>query len=311
LSKKDKKDPKSGDVSPWLVGVSGIKGVVPPGRRLSPVTERRPTKWSASGVNGVRPPGKLKPGEGPASEAADKLERKRALKEKAAKKEYDEAKRPAKTKHDDSWGDEWAPFDKGRPSAGFTADPFAELQDPPDIKTFLEIISDFAKTTKFGQHAAESLAEMIQQSHAPFEIIVAFTLLSALVGKDSAMRRRYTAALERGAKSFFNLAIRLDKKVKPPRGLVPETMDAIFYDLPSAAYQIPFSYSTDAFCRMLDLLRGERDHELALMRFARGLYSRFIERRSYGDRPLKRMFPWDEPEWAPEEDAPPAEKKRR
>ena len=76
MSKKD--DPKS-EQSPWQKGTT-IKGVVPPGRRLS--NEKRKTKWSASGVKGVTPPGNLDPDEGP---SADWYEREAKVREKKEK----------------------------------------------------------------------------------------------------------------------------------------------------------------------------------------------------------------------------------
>ena len=240
--KKDKNESRS----PWLKGVSGVEGIVPPGRRLSPITERRPTKWSASGVTGVRPPGKQKVGEGPAAESAEVAEQKRTKREKASRRALEDAR----VKPRALAGKQRTPaaFDAGRPVAGFKPDPFSSLRDPDDLKTFLEQISEFAKTIEAGEHAAESLGELIMQSHAPYEIVVAFTLLSVLIGKSAALRKRYTPPLERGAKTFFNLAGRLNKNVKAPRGLVPETMDAIFYDFPQTAYQVPYAYATDAFC---------------------------------------------------------------
>lgn len=293
--------PKKGDkadaVSPWLVGVTGVTGIVPPGRRLSPITERRATKWSASGVSGVRPPGKLKVGEGPSAESAEKAEQKRALREKAARKALDQAKAPAKGAKLPA-----AFRDPGRPSAGFKPDVFGSVRDPDDLKTFLELISDFLKDVKPGPHAGENLGELIMQSHAPFEIVVAFTALSALVGKNGALRKKHQAPLERGAKGFFNLARRLNANVKAPRGLIPETLDAIFYDLPQTAFQVPYAFATDAFSRLIELLRGDEETDRELVRFAVDLRARFIDHRSIGDQALSRLFVWQLPDWAPEDE---------
>jgi hypothetical protein len=33
--------------------------------------------------------------------------------------------------------------------------------------------------------------------------------------------------------------------------------------------------------------------------FARDLHARFVGRRSFGDKPLADLFPFDEPPWAP------------
>ncbi|MCK6547040.1 hypothetical protein L6R52_14415 [Myxococcota bacterium] len=311
--KGEKNEPKS----PWLAGVTGVTGVVPPGRRLSPIGERRPTRWSASGVRGVTPPGKQKPGEGPAAETAAKLERKQTLRDKAAKKALEQAKASAKPSATAKPGGPKPPAalgrggakapaafrDPGRPTAGFVPDAFGSLRDPDDLKAYLELISEFFKASPPGPHAGDNLGELILQSHAPFELVVAFTALSAIVGKSASLRKRHTAPLERGAKAFFNLARRLNPNVKAPRGLVPETLDAIFYDLPQTAYQVPYAFATDALCRLLELFRaGDEDSDRELVHFAEGLRARFIDDRSLGDQPLSRMFPWQLPDWAPEED---------
>lgn len=305
MAKKDSGDDAR---SPWLVGVTGVKGVVPPGRRLSPPAERRERKWSASGVRGVTPPGKQKPGEGPAAESAEKAERRRALRDKENKHALEAARATPRAL---AAGRGRAPaalsretVDPGRPMAGFKPDPFVGLRDPDDLKGFLEQLSEFTKTITPSEHAGESLAELIMQSHAPYEVAVAFTLLSVIVGKSTQLRRKHTAPLERGAKTFFNLAMRLNPNVKAPRGLVPETMDAIFYDLPATAYQAPYAFATDAFARMVSLLRNDVDTDRELIRFTLELRNRFIEQRSLGDKPLGALFPFELPDWAPEQDEP-------
>lgn len=292
---KKKADEKKNAVpkSPWLEGVEGVTGIIPPGRRLSPANERRPTRWSASGVVGVTPPGKQKPGEGAAAESAEKLERKRALKLKEAQKALDAAKKKP--------GTATKPAAPDRPTAGFVGHAFDDVGDPLDLKSFLEQIAEIFKTVKPGAHALENLGELTMQSRAPYEIAVAFTILSVLVGKDSGLRRKYTPQLERGAKTFFNLAIRLNKNVKAPRGLNPQTMDAIFFDLPATAYQVPYAFATHAFCTLLELMRGDEDCDRALIQHATDLRARYIERRALGDRALKELFRWRVPDWAPEE----------
>jgi hypothetical protein len=287
VAKKDDKKKKAATkdeapASPWLKGVMGVKGVVPPGRRLSPPNEKRPNRWSASGVFGIRPPGNQKPGEGSADLGSEKLEKKRILREKAQAKAYAAAqsKKGAQVS-----------VASGRPIRGARPEPFRDLADPADLKTFLDSITDFIKTIEPGEHSAEGLAELIQQSKAPYEITVAFAILSILVGKSASARRRYTAQLERGAKVFFNLSMRLDKNVKPPRGLAPETMDPIFFDLPPTAYQVPYAFGTAAFIRIFELLRRDEDTDEKLHDFARKLYARYIEKRSFGDKPLETLFP--------------------
>ena len=128
--------------------------------------------------------------------------------------------------------------------------------------------------------------------------------LSALIAGDTEQRNRYARPLERGARAFFNLAMRLDSSVKPPRGLAPQRLDPIFYDVPKTAYQVPYAFATDAFVRILELLRGDLRHDRLLVGLARDLYQRFIASRSYGDRALSAMFPWQEPAWAPLDEGP-------
>ncbi len=299
MNKKKGADKEQKAISPWLEGVTGVTGVIPPGRRLSPLSERRRNKWSASGVAGVTPPGKLQPDEGPAAESAEKQERKRLLREKETKRALEAAKAKAAKKNAPPKA---APAVKpGRPTGGFVPAPFADVRDPTDLKGFLEAIAEMFKTQKPGEDAMENLGELIMQSRAPFEIAVAFTIISVLIGKDAALRRRYTPQLERGAKTFFNLAIRLNKNVKPPRGLNPETMDAIFYDLPATAFQVPYAFATDSFCRMIELLRGDEDCDRALVKNAVELRERYIDKRSIGDQSLSRLFVWKVPDWAPED----------
>ena len=247
MPKDNKKD--SEPQSPWLKG-TGVTGVVPPGRRLS--DDRRPNRWSASGVNGVRPPGKRQPGEQMTADWA------RISKDNKAQKRKEMLKRFEKERSKKSASTESEGFDPLRPMAGFVPDIFADLHDPDDVKAFLKVITDFLNENKPPEAVEMGFSELIRQSHAPFEVLIGFTVLSALVGRSVQKRRKYGPALERGAKVFYNLARRLNPGIKIPKGLVPETMDAIFYDLPDTAYQLPYAFATDAFLRSLELFR---DHD--------------------------------------------------
>ena len=279
------KKPKDDEPSaPWHA--PGVKGVRPPGRRLGAPTERRVSAWSASGIRGITPPGTQEPGEGAAAQWTMR-------KDKAKKKKRPVAVQKAKPA---------AAQRGGQPDAGFVPNVLAGGDDPTSLKALLDDLAGFFREYKPDESASVHLAELIGQSHAPYEIVVGFTLLSAIIGKDTELRNRFAWALERGAKAFYNLAMRLDKTVKPPRGLAPQRLDPIFYDLPATAYQIPFAFATDAFLRMLDLVRGDIGHDRNMLRFARALHERFIGGRNYGDRALSEMFPWEEPPWAPEDD---------
>ncbi len=267
---------------PWHL--PGAKHVVPPGRRLDKA-DNASNRWSASGVRGIRAPGNQKPGEGAAWQWMTR-------KDKGKKR-----KKPTTAKRPGS-----ATADAERPTAGFVPNVFADTGDPVSLKAFLEEIANWFRDNHPDDISKTHLAEMIGQSHAPYEIIVAFTMLSAIVGGDTNERNRFAWALERGAKAFYNLAMRLDKNVRPPRGLAPQRMDPIFYDLPGTAFQIPYAYATDAFLRLIELTRGSIAHDRKMMSFSRDLHRRFIEERSYGDRSLGDIFPWEEPPWAPEEE---------
>ncbi len=290
MAKDDKKDSES----PWLKG-TGVKGIVPPGRRLS--KDPRPSRWSASGVQGIRPPGKKKPGEIPTVGWARISKDNKAQQRKAMIKDFEKKRQqePKKSAPRDQ-------FDPLRPMAGFVPDAFADLHDPDDVKAFLKVITDFLSDNRPSEAVEQTFAEFVGQSHAPFEILVGFTILSAIVGRSVQKRRRYGPALERGAKVFYNLARRLNPGIKIPKGLVPETMDAIFYDLPDTAYQIPYAFATDAFLRALELFRDHDEEsepsERTLIEFALQLRERFIVGRSFGDSPLESIFPWELPEWA-------------
>lgn len=279
--------------SPWQRGTD-VEGVVPPGRRLSDPSEARPAPWSASGVRGVTPPGRLSPGKGP---SADWVRRDRARKAQARlqnRRAFERSTRLGEAER------EPPPLDLGRPLAGFVPAVFDDAQDPDDLEALLKSISQLVSAQAYSEDHAEAFASLIHRSHAPYTLVVAFTVLSAIIGGSRSLRRRHALALERGAKAFFNLARRLDPGVTPPRGLAPETLDALFVDLPDLALQVPYAYATDAFCRQLDLLRQDVPaSDGALFAEARRLRRRFIERRAYGDRALREMFSWDEPSWVP------------
>lgn len=270
----------------WQKGTD-VRGIVPPGRRLDPEgTKAR--RWSASGVNGVVPPAR------PSASSPAWLERpgskKPRSKGKDAQRALDKARR----------GLEAETWDPGRPMAGFVPAIFDDQLDPDNLAALLDLIRSFVENHRPDAARAESFSELIHQSHAPYELVVGFTVLSALVGKKANLRRKYALALERGAKAFYNLARRLKQEIKVPRGLAPETLDPIFFSLPDIALAVPHAYATDAFCRQIELLRESnpgRDRELVEQ--AEGLRRRFIMRRTYGDQALRDLFPWSPPAWAP------------
>ncbi len=271
----NKKDDDGG--SPWLRGVPGVKGVVPPGRRLTK-EEPRPTRWSASGVRGVRPPGGHGPGEGPATEwvlGTSKKNRQKRERANLSKKKGE-------------------PLDPLRPTAGVTPDPSKRADDPSGIEGFLKRLNQFVMADPPTEEACEDIAQLITQSRAPFEVAVGFAMLTGATGSDDDLRDRFHAALERGAKVFYNLARRLDPTVEIPRGLVIRTVDTIFYDLPDSAYQVPFAFATLAFLETSELLlRDDPRYDDQLAEFEAELYAQFVESRTLGDAPLEDLFPWE------------------
>lgn len=283
MSGEGRKPP--GPPSPWLKGVVGVTGVVPPGRRLSP--DARPNRWSASGVTGVVPPGKMPAGQVPGEHLGTERDWLKANLRTLQKRRrsIDEDGRPG------------AP----RPQAGFLPDVFADISDPPDLQDFLKLLSEFLDRHPPREDAIADIDHLIAQSHAPFELVVGFTVMSTLVDKNDGLRQEFATALERGANAFFNLARRLNSRIRVPRGVIPEVLDALFYDLPSLAQQVPFAFATDSFTRIMPLLRTEGDevYDERLLRFAVRLRKRFIASRSFGDQPLDRLFPWTTPDWAP------------
>jgi len=275
------------DTPPWRQGVSGVRGVTPPGRRL-PDKSHRPNAWSASGVQGVTPPGHAVPGQNTAANRAATHRKLQADLRTRRRQRPEKASDPNPS----------APV---RPAAGFMPDIFADIQDPPDLQDFLRLLSEFLDEHPPAEDALDDIEKLIAQSHAPFEIVVGFTMMSALVGKDEALREDFGESLERGAHAFFNLARRLNPHIRIPPGLSPQSVDALFYDLPDLALQVPFAFATDAFVRLMRLLRDPADevYDELLLAFAVRLRRRFIDTRSFGDQPLTRLFPWAVPDWAP------------
>lgn len=268
--------------SPWLKGVSGITGVVPPGRRLSPKSEPRPTKWSASGVKGVTPPGKLGPTEGPSVDWAMRDERKKKKVAKANERAAEAGRRSGKTT-----------MDPLRPTAGATGNVFADAKFPASVDLLLKEMNQFAEEDRPDEHTARELAQLITQSHAPFEIVVAFALLSGTTAGEDHLREFFAPALERGAMVFFNLLRRLDKTVKVPPGIIVERVDPMFFDLPTSAMQVPFAFATHSFQVVSEMLeRSEPEYDEKLFEFRASLYERFISGRTVGDESLERMFPF-------------------
>lgn len=249
-----------GHEAPWRQRTP-VKGVVPPGRKLS--DEPRPRVWLASGVIGVTPPGDSEGG----------------------------PPRPAPRSNP-----------KRSPPAG-KKKANAKPSSPLPLQGLLDRLADYAReNVEPSDVVLRDISREMLQTHAPFEIVVGFTLLSALVGTDEARRRDYHLTLERGAKAFYNLARRLDPKVRAPRGLVPQTLDPLFYDVPDMAYQLPEPFVVHAFAGQLEHLRSDPEHDRRLMDFMRQLRRELVEGRRFGEQPLERMFPWREPDWAPELD---------
>ena len=167
----------------------------------------------------------------------------------------------------------------------------------------LDEVAAFFRNFGGSDKAEVSLSEVITQSQAPYEIIVAFTGLSTLVGQDYDKREIYAFALERGARAYFNLAMRLDETIKAPRGLMPHKLDALFYDLPATAFQLPGAFIADTFGKLSELLVDDVDYNHELFKAVRAFYEKYIDGQSYGDEPLSSIFPFERPRWAPEDDA--------
>ncbi len=288
-------DGKPSDDPPWRKGVTGVTGVTPPGRRLSSRDEPRPTAWSASGVKGVTPPGRTpldgKSGRTSPGAKSDHTADRNAVRLRANQRALERRKR---ARADDT------PIRIDHPLAGFVPDIFADVWDPPDLQDFLKLVSDHLDRNPPPDDAVDDIDLLIVQTQAPFELIVGFAIMSALVQKDDGLRQAFGATLERGANAFFNLARRLNPRVRIPPGLNPDKLDALFFGLPDLALQVPYAFATDAFGRIMPLLRDEQDeaYNEQLVAFTLGLRTRFIETRSFGDQPLARLFPSPLPDGA-------------
>ena len=238
-----------------------IKGIVPPGRRLSDAPRAR--VWQGSGIEGVTPPGAMEP---------------------EAKKSPRRPQKAARKK----------PKAKDKPTPPSSALPLQGL---------LYRLAAFARENlEPNDELIGDLSRDMLQTHAPFEIVVGFTVLSALIGTDESRRQTHHLTLERGAKAFYNLARRLDPKVRAPRGLVPQTLDPLFFDLPDIALQLPEPFVVQAFGSLLHFLQTDPEHDRVLITLMHELRREHVLGKKYGDQSLERMFPWTEPEWAPDMD---------
>lgn len=259
----------------WTRGTE-VRGVVPPGRRFVPGGPR-PNRWSASGVSGVTPPGHASPSDSPSAR-------------------WSKGQRSAKRARPPQRATEAKTALGATRSGGLALEIFADPEDPDHLGAFLEAVGALVAAHRPEDDCTEAFREVVHRSQAPFEIVVGFSVLSALVGKSATLRRRYAAALERGAKTFYNLGTRLDPSLKAPRGLAPESVDALFFDLPDLALEVPYAYAVQAFAGQIVLLgEGTPERDGALRDHAHGLWRRFVERRAYGDQALKDLFPWQEP----------------
>ena len=259
---------KDDEAPPWAA--TGVKGIVPPGRKLS-ATDKRTAPWRSTGVRGVE-----------LSNRSDvSADQERWKIDRAGKKR----RAPPARK----------PQPPPKPGVGQI-----EPQAQSGLKIFLDEIAEFFRGNLPPEECTVSLSELIGQSHAPYEIIMGFTVLSTVVGQDGELRDTYAGALERGARAYFNLAMRLDDSIKPPRGLLPQRLDPIFYDLPATAFQLPYAFGTDAYLKTMELLVGEPQYNRLLVELGEKLYARHIEGQRYGDENLSTLFPWERPKWAPE-----------
>ena len=263
------------DDAPWRA--KGVRGVTPPGRRFSNQDRGRTAPWQATGVRGVQ----IQQPESSEEPSSRRWTMAHASRPERPKKKH-LAGAPARKK-------------KELPRKKETAQ-----LDETTLKNILDEVAEFFR--RFGgSHKAEvSLSEVITQSQAPYEIIVAFTGLSTLVGQDYEKRELYTFALERGARAYFNLAMRLDDTLKAPRGLMPHKLDALFYDLPATAFQLPGAFVADTFGKLSELLVDDVDYNHELFTAICSLYEKHIEGKSYGDEALSSIFPFTRPDWAPE-----------
>lgn len=262
--------------APWRV--KGVKGIVPPGRRFSSHETAPSAPWRATGVRGVQ----IQKQEAPEDSTSRRWALARSSKPKRPQKKSSALSSPQRK----------TPTQKKES---------AQTEDSA-LKIILDEVAEFFRNFGGSPKAEMSLSEVITQSQAPYEIIVAFTGLSTLVGQDYEKREQYAFALERGARAFFNMAMRLDDTMKAPRGLMPHKLDALFYDLPATAFQLPGAFVADTFSKLSELLVNDVEYDHELYKAVRSLHEKYIEGQSYGDEPLNSIFPFERPSWAPEED---------
>lgn len=257
------RDSDEGPESRWAEG-TGVRGVVPPGRRLD--GQRKAGRWSASGVKGVALPHRAKPSAKPSW--LEKPGQKRVQPKISARSRS--TRSPARL-----------------------AEVFSDEFDPNSLAELLDQLRSFIEARSYEDEASERFSEIIIESRAPFEIIVAFTVLNGLIGSSKSRRRYFGPSLERGVKVYYNLALRLNPAVEVPPQVSTQPLDALFFDLADMALEVPYAYTADALAKVIDQLEFPLSQET--IDFCKSMRERFIERRVFADQALRQVFPG--PDW--------------
>lgn len=263
--------------APWRKG-SGVQGVRPPER--SRVRGRHEPAWSASGVRGVTPPGSM-----PKDRRPRDLWKQHQTREREAAKQ---AMKRARKRTAGARSAEAPPF--ARPVAGHL--PQSHL-DPCPVADFPQVFEELKcrlAQAELDEASAEEFAMVIRQSSAPFEVVVAFAVLTAAVQDRRSLRRQFGRELERGIECTFNLMERLGLEPEVPDEFEPERMDVLFFGFPDSGLEMPFAHLTVTLEHLIQLFE-EDVAEAVVAPLIRELRASYIQGRSHGDQSLEEMFP--------------------
>jgi hypothetical protein len=187
----------------------------------------------------------------------------------------------------------------GRATAGYMPKAFMDLRDPKGLAVLLTDIGLFLKEhPPDEEEAIDNLASLVVQSHDPYLITVGHVGLSSMIEGDADLEAEFEAVLVRGNTVMHYLLQRLDASHEAPEAFSDDGLQALFFGVPQIAWDLPFARTVDVFAQSLELLRNDREQDRNLVAYVQQLRRRYVIGRSYGDKSVEALFPWETPEWA-------------